>query len=193
MLSLTDTVNRSIAIIDFIAEFKVASFSTLRSIFFHNVSTSYAYRMMAKLVEYGEIERGRTHLVNEHVYWLRGRKPRQLRHSLLVSEFYRRLHEQVRIAKFEIEYTVFNKLRPDAFLAYTRADGKSYIAFVEVEISGNKFNLQKYEDLFNSGEWRNHYPVFPLLIVISNKTIKSYNKLKVIQVREDFSDIEKLK
>lgn len=49
--------------------------------------------------------------------------------------------------------------------------------------------------LFCSTLWveRNHYPVFPLLIVISNRNVKGDARLKVIQVREDFSDIEKLK
>lgn len=179
--------SRDLAITEFVRKMKVVSFSTLRQIFFSNVSLTIAYRVLGRLTEYGELEREKHYFVNEHIFWIPKRKPKQLKHALLLSEFYRRLSVEAEIVKFDVEYTTFRGLRPDAFIAYKRKDGKNFIAFVEVELSNNKFNLQKYVDLFESGEWQKVLPVFPLLIVVGNEKVRS-EKLKVVQVREDFSD-----
>jgi hypothetical protein len=180
---------RERAIIAFVANYKVASHTTLREIFFADVVDRIAYRVLKKLADYGELDRERNFLVNEYIYWIPKSKPKQIKHSLLVTEFYRHLCKEATIVRFDIEVTDFDGARPDAFAGYQRADGKKYIAFVEVEISGNEFNLQKYIDLYESGKWRDRHPVFPLIVAVTNKKyIKNDTPLKLIQIREDFED-----
>ena len=71
---------------------------------------------------------------------------------------------------------------------YTK-DNKSYIAFIEVELS-NSPDVGKYERLYRSGKYKSYFKgVFPMIYYITDKAIPKTN-LKVIRIGEDMSNLD---
>ena len=69
-------------------------------------------------------------------------------------------------------------------------NNKNYIYLVECE-NTKAFNVKKYEDLYYSRAYKDKLPAFPNIIVISNRTVKKSNKFDVIDIKLDFSNIDK--
>lgn len=184
---------RDKSILEFLADFKVASTSTLHELFFKNVSLRFAQKRLKKLDDYGYLKRIRDHFTNEYVYYL-NKLPNQLEHRLLLTDFYKKFHaiKDITIDLFENEKT-FENLRCDGILCYTYKDGK-YIAFIEVQrkSSGRPLDLKKYQDFYDSDTWQKYFPVFPQLIAITNLKVPKQDDYEVIIVKEDFSNIKNI-
>jgi len=150
--------NRDANVIDFLSEFKVAKTSTLEELFY----TSYqvATKRLTKLVEMGELSRERGGWSSEYYYFIK--KPKELRHALMLTDFYRELHKIATVVKFIPEPTLGN-IRPDAIVGF-QLNGVNRLAMIEVELSHKGFNSAKYDNF----DWTQSIEYKPELIVISN-------------------------
>ncbi|WP_427340768.1 hypothetical protein [Caloranaerobacter sp. DY30410] len=172
-------------VINFIKKFKVATTSTIAELFYPSLRV--AQRRLMTLVSHRELKRERYYINQEYMYYIK--KPKQLRHRLLLTDFYREIHK----LGFEIEYfdneVIIDDIRPDGLLAY-RYQNKAYIAFVEVEISNKGLNISKYKKLLKTGKYKKYFPVFPIIIAITDHKIPIQQDLVIIQVKEDLSNIK---
>lgn len=155
--------SRDKEVIEFITDFKVASTSTIAEVFFPSKIS--CYRRLQVLNGHNELKRIRNNINSEYVYYKK--LPKQFKHSLLVTEFYRELHKRSDIISFKIEPTMGN-IRPDAVFGYTYHT-KTYVGLLEVEISNKGFNFGKYEKFYSSGEYKNYLPVMPTVFVVGDK------------------------
>ncbi|NLY46814.1 MAG: hypothetical protein GX053_12635 [Tissierella sp.] len=172
-------------VLDFIENFKIATTDTIQELFYPSLKV--AQRRLKLLHDNKYIKRDREHFTSQFYYYIR--KPKQLKHSLLLTDFYRELNKTSSIELFKNEF-IIEDLRSDGFVAY-ELKGKKDIAFVEVEISNKGFDIEKYERLYKSMKWRKLFPKFPTIIAITDKPLPS-TRLKVIQVNEDMSNLKEV-
>lgn len=173
---------RDIRAIEFIEKFKVATTDTIAELFYPN--TKIAQRRLKIITDNKLLKREREHFTAQYYYYIR--KSNQLKHSLLLTDFYRELNKIATIEHFDSEFIV-GDLRSDGLVVY-KINGTAYVAFVEVQISNTSIDIAKYEKLHKSAKYKNFFPVFPLIIAITNKNIPDTN-LKVIQINEDIENI----
>jgi hypothetical protein len=147
-------------------------------------------RRMYRMYVAKQVKRERSHLNTEYIYYMN--KNNQFNHSLILTEFYVRLHEKgVEIDSFQVEQP-YGNIRPDG-MCICGYKGFTHYFFIEVHISNNKFNQEKYISYYGSLEWKKHFDVFPKVIIISDKKINLQpTNLKFIQIQTNFEDINKI-
>ena len=184
-------MSKSKEIVKFIEKFKAAKTSTINTIFYN--SLRYTQSKLKKMTEYGELQRVRDYYTFEYIYYV-GSKPRQMRHRLLLTDFYAKMTEiGIDIVLFENEYSEVPNIRPDGFVAYSY-NNSNYIAFIETERS-NKLDIDKYKKLYKSGDFFKRFPnaqSFPRLIAVTDKKVTPIQEFKVVKIKEDFSNISNL-
>ena len=111
---------------------------------------------------------------------------------MILSQFIAQLKiNNIEILKYKVPYKISDVIA-DAFIAM-RVNNQNYIYFVEVE-NTKKFDLNKYEKLYYSRSWKDMFPVFPSIIVITDKKINMNEKLNIIDIKLDLSNLkEKIK
>lgn len=169
---------RDAKVIDFLEEFKVASSDTLQELFFP--SQRVAQRRLAEIVEAGYCNRSRDGFGSSYIYFLK--KPKQLRHSLILTDFYREANKIVEIKKFRKEPTL-GDIKPDACFGY-ESNGIKRLACVEVELSNKGFDAEKY----NAFDWKPYFPVEPELIIVTDKKLPPV-KLKTSVIDTELTNI----
>lgn len=169
-------------IISYLETFKVATTSTLVSLFFS--CYRYGAERLALLAKRGDVTRARCLGDSyDYVYYL-GRRPKQLIHSLLLTEFHRELSTIARVIKIVPEYTC-GHVRADGFVAF-ELRGQKMIAFVEVQTRNQGLDTAKYRQLLLSGDWKGHFPVFPLVIGVTNQQkIKAPSDYRLVHIKTD--------
>jgi hypothetical protein len=177
-------VQRDLEIIDFISTFKAVSSKHIQQVF--KISPTVANRRLREVIKTNEIKRIRDNFTMNYLYYVE--KP--TKHKLIVADFYSQLINQCEIIKFEREFKVDN-IQPDVFCE-CKKNGYRYLMFVEVQLSNVEVNIQKYEDCFSSGQWKNIFSIFPRIIVISDKRYNIYSKLTIIQIDSEFKEINKI-
>lgn len=165
------TTSRDLEIREFLETYKVATTSTLEHFFFPSLSS--CQKRLKKMTDAKEIKRYRDNINGEYVYCTK--RPKQFRHSLLVTEFYREFSKNYKIVNYKIE-PVLGNIRPDAVFGYIK-NGKNYIGILEVEISNKGFNFNKYEKFNSSNEYKNFFPVMPCIFIVTNKKIDLKNRI----------------
>lgn len=177
--------NRDYMVIEFLHKFKIASTNTISELFYPSLRV--AQNRLLQMVKHKEIKRDRDNFTMEYCYYIK--KPKQLKHSLLLTNFYRELHKSgCNILQFENEVTM-GDLRSDGFVIFKHKE-KTYLNFIEVQISNNKLDTEKYRTLLISGKYKDYgLPVFPRLIAITNKNVPSIDKYKLIKINEDMNNI----
>lgn len=168
---------RDMQIVEFLDGYKIANTSTIAELFFPSAEA--CYKRLQVLSENKVIRRMRDSINNEYLYFHK-KIPKQLKHSLLVSSFYRELHRisGVNILNFKIEPTL-GDIRPDAVFAY-KYNGKNYLGLLEVEISNKGFNYGKYERFYGNGDYKSYFPAMPTVFVVGdNIKLPEDNKTKV--------------
>jgi len=177
---VTDRDKRAI---QFIADYKIATTQTISDLFYPCLRV--AQIRLKLLSENKHLKRDRDDYTSQFYYYLN--KPKQIRHSLLITDFYREFSKVAIIEMFKIEF-VIEDIRADAFIAY-EINGKKDIAFLEVQVSNTPLDVDKYEKLNKSGKLKKYnFPKFPTLFALTNKTIPKTN-LKVIKINEDTSNL----
>lgn len=171
-------------VIEFIEAMNCVSTKTIYELFYPSLRV--AQNRLKLMTENKIVKRDRDHLTSQYYYYINN-KPKQVHHNLLLANFYKELSKKATIEVFKKEF-VIEDIRPDALVIYT-VNGKSYIAFVEIELS-NQPDIPKYEALFKSGKYKEYFKgVFPLIYYVTDKTIPD-TKLKVIKISEDMNDFK---
>lgn len=160
-------------IIEFLNLYKCASTSTISKLFFNN-SLRPCNRRLKHLREHGFIKSSQEYVSTEKIHYI-NKKPTQLKHSCLCSEFASKMKLENNILKEKIEYKIGN-VRADILLINDIPE----IYLIEV-CNTKSFDLNKYLKLKNSLVWKNIFPIFPTIIVISDKEIKTSNELNIIK------------
>lgn len=182
---LTD---RDKQIIEFLNDFKCATTTTISNMFF-NGSLRPTQRRLKNLREHGYIRSYQVDILSENIHYIK-KRPTQLQHSLILSSFISELKKaDIEILKYKVSYKLENIIA-DCFLAI-RYKEKNHIYFVECE-NTKSFNISKYEELYFNRAWREVFPIFPSIIVISDRTVKKSNSFNVIDIKLDFRDIDNL-
>jgi hypothetical protein len=176
---------RDLQVVDFLNDYKVASTSTIAELFFP--SKIPCYRRLAVMYKENLVKRTRDFVSQEFIYHIKKNPPQQLKHSLLVTDFYRELHKRASIISFKIEPTM-GDIRPDAFFGY-KLNGRNYLGLLEVEISNKGFNYNKYEKFFSSQQYKNYMPIMPdIFIVGDNVKISPSSNLKYRIINTQFTN-----
>lgn len=177
-------------IIQFLKDFKVATTTTISQIYF-NSSIRPCQRRLKFLSEHGYIKSHQENVITEKIHYVK-RKPINLKHALILSQFIAQLKiNNIEILKYKVPYKISDVIA-DAFIAM-RINNQNYIYFVEVE-NTKKFDLNKYEKLYYNRSWKEMFPVFPSIIVITDKKINMNEKLNIIDIKLDLSNLkEKIK
>jgi hypothetical protein len=175
-------------VLDFLEMFNCATTTQLTKLFY--MTTVFPYnksrRRLKILYDDKYVKRVRNSINMEYVYYLK--KNNQFNHSLILTEFYVQLHELVEIDKFEVEQP-YGNIRPDG-MAICGYKGFTHYFFIEVHISNNRFNQDKYINYYGSREWKQYFDVFPKIIIISDKKVDlKPTNLKFIQIKQNCEDI----
>lgn len=172
---------RDIEVIEFVKAFKAAGTDTICKLYYPSLAV--AQRRLKAITEAGELKRMRDHISTEYIYY--DKKPRQLKHALTATAFYRELCSRSQVLSFKLEPTL-GSIRPDALFAY-RYQGKGYLGVLEVELSNKGFDYNKYLR-FAKDEFQNFFPVVPIIYVVGNTISVSGSKLDMVSIKADLSD-----
>lgn len=176
-------------IIKFLNDYKCANTSTIANIFF-NGSTRPCNRRLKNLREHGFIKSSQEFVCLEQIHYI-NKKPTQLKHSCIVSNFIGELYKNnIEILKTKVEFKI-GSVRSDLLLV-CKIDGKTKIFFIEVCNTKN-FDLDKYLKLKNSYIWKEYFPVFPSIIVVSDKPYKDNKTLNIINMSLDLNNFLNIK
>lgn len=160
-------------IINFLNEFKCATTTTISELFF-NGSKRPTTRRLKHLREHGFIKSSQEYVSIEQVHYI-NKKPKQIKHTTICSSFYSLFNQENNIVKSRIEFKIGN-VRSD--LLIVTEEPKIYL----IEICNTKaFDLNKYINLKRSMEWKKYFPVFPDIIVVSDKKVNKSNELNIIE------------
>lgn len=177
--------NRDKEIIQFLKDFKAATTTTISDLFF-NSSVRPCQRRLKFLNEHGYIKSYQENVITEKIHYIK-RKPTNLQHALILSKFIAKLKiSNIEILKYKVHYKIDNIIA-DAFIAI-RVQNENRIYFVEVE-NTKKFNLEKYEKLYYSRSWKEVFPIFPGILVITNRKVNRNNYLSITDIKLDLSNL----
>ena len=76
-------------------------------------------------------------------------------------------------------------------LLVCKINGKTQIFFIEV-CNAKKFDIKKYIKLKESLKWKTTFPIFPNIIVISNKPVDKHKSLNIITLDLDLNNFNTL-
>lgn len=178
-------------VLDMLSLLNCATLSQIYRMFYadHSQGLTICRRRMKKLYDNKLVKRERNHANTEYVYYLQ--KNNQFTHSLALTEFYVQLRQLAEIDKFEAEQP-YGNIRPDA-MAIVGYNGYTHYFFIEVHISNNKFNQDKYLSYYASREWKQCFDVFPKVLILSDKKVDIMpSPLKFIQINQNCEDINKI-
>lgn len=185
MIRLTQRDND---IIDFLNEVKVADTQTLCNIFFNGKLRASQLRLKA-LADYKYIKAYRENVISQNIYYVK-RKPSQIKHSLILSQFIGKLYSLgIEVLKIKVPLKV-GKVIADGFIAI-KYNNEPKIFLIEVE-NTKYFDTGKYIELKQTREYKSKFPVMPSIICISDKNNKTDDRLDIIFLKTDLSDIENL-
>lgn len=160
-------------IIEFLNQYKCATTSTISDLFF-NGSRRPTTRRLKHLKEHGFIKSSQEFVSVEQVHYI-NKKPSQLKHSCICSQFVSKMKIENNIIKEKIEFKI-GSVRADILLI--TEEPKIYL----IEVCNTKpFDLNKYIKLKRSMIWKDIFPIFPDIIVISDKKINKSNEINIIE------------
>jgi hypothetical protein len=158
-------------IIRFIERVGVASTGQVERMFFSEQKHPgvKARERLRAIVAAGKLKRDRLYPGGQYFHFIK--RPGLPEHSLLITDFYIALSKMPgRIEVWELE-PQFDHCRPDAFCEYVRGRWH-YLLCVEAErMTGNPLNQGKYEAFLAAGKWRDRWPQFPRVVVLTDKRV----------------------
>ena len=185
-MRLTDRDNQ---IIEFIEICGVVDTETICKMFFSDGLRPCQIRLK-QLVDNKYIKKiERETFLDQNVFYI-NKKPKQIKHKLLFSKFIAELVGLgAEIVKIKSPLKI-NNVIADGFIAYKLGE-ENKIVLVEIELT-KYFNLKKYEELYYSKKWKDMFPVFPSIAVVTDKKVTKSNAFTVIDIKTDFSDIKNI-
>ena len=180
---------RDIEIIEFIKQCGVVDTQTICKIYFDGGLRTCQIRLK-KLVDNKYIKKiERETFLEQNVFYI-NKKPKQIKHKLLFSKFVAELQSLgAEILKIKSPLRIDNVIA-DGFIAY-KLGGENKILLVEIELT-KYFNLKKYEELYYSKKWKDMFPVFPSIVVISDKRVEKSTRYTVIDIKTNFEDMKNI-
>ena len=177
---------RDIKIKEFLKEVSVADTKTI-SILFFNGSLRACQNRLKKLVDIKYIKCFREGIPGQNIFYI-GRKPKSWKHKIVFSQLLGVLQlNEIKILKHRTPLKV-GPVIADGFIAINYK-GKNKIYLVEVERTKN-FNINKYIDLYYSRKWKELFPVFPSILVITDKKVEKCDKLNITTCKLDLSNLK---
>ena len=185
-MRLTD---RDMQIIVFIKVCGVVDTETICKMYFDGGLRTCQIRLK-KLVDNKYLKKiERETFLDQNVFYI-NKKPKQIKHKLLFSKFVAELQSLgAEILKIRSPLKI-NNVIADGFIAY-KLNNENKILLVEIELT-KYFNLKKYEELYYSRKWKEMFPVFPCIAVVTDKTVEKSSAFTVIDIKTDFSDIKNI-
>ena len=176
-------------IIEFLKNCKCADTFTIHNIFFKGALRTTQLRLQ-KLEEAGYIKSFREDILKPKIYYVKN-KPKSYKHAIKVSQFIGELHKQnIEILKYKVPYKIGNIIADGLFVIRVNEDVK--ILFLEVELQ-KYFNLNKYNELYYSRAWKEVFPVFPKIVVVSDKRVDTDKKFNIIKIDTEFKNIDDIR
>ena len=180
--------DRDLKLIEFLNNNKCATTETLSHIFFNGSLRACQHRLK-KLADIGEIKAFRENILTQNIYYTK-RKPTSYKHALKVTQFIGELYKHdIEILKSKVPYKLGNIIADALFVV--RINGDVKILFLEVELQ-KYFNLDKYNELYYSRIWREVFPVFPSIVVVSDKKVNTDNKFNIVKIDTEFKNINNI-
>lgn len=179
---------KDIEIISFIQEFGAVTANQIHKLFFSNPDQGelLARQQLRRIVANGDIQREIDRKTGKYVYFT---KKALSGKNLLVTEFYLKLFlGPGRIKDFENNFSVGN-IRPSAYVTYLYQN-RIYLIFLEVQYAQNPLDLQKYEQLYESGAWK--LPAFPKIVIISDHWRRKTSGLNVSVIPTSLENWEQI-
>lgn len=171
---------------EFLKEVSVADTKTI-SILFFNGSLRACQNRLKKLVDIKYIKCFRESIPGQNIFYI-GRKPKSWKHKIVFSQ----LLSELKLKDIEIlKYRTPLKVGPviaDGFIAINE-NGINKIYLIEVERTKN-FNVNKYIDLYYNRKWKDLFPIFPSILVITDKKIEVNDKLNITTCKLDLSNLK---
>lgn len=182
-MRLTERDRRIIA---FLHDFEAADTDQLRRLFFpHQKQSKFLARKNLREIVEMEPDIKRDETGGRYVYYT---NKKQLRHKLLITEFYIQLVNGPGAVLAYDRHPSFGKtriVRPDMYVEY-ECRGMVYFMCLEVQISANPLNLEKYERWKLSGEYR---PPFPWVVIVSWRDPKVKTSVMMKWLPVDFKGL----
>lgn len=174
-------------VIEFVTEFRAVYSRHVQRLFFyrHKQGQRQANRTLRKLWQAGELRRTKDQYTDRLIYYVGNRH--QLRHKLLITSVYVRLLDHD-LQEFRREYCI-GAYQTDAFCRF-RHSGREYLYFVEVQISHQPVDVEKYEKIAAARLWPER--VFPRVLLVSDRRQKIQSPVRVVQIKTDFSNWEEV-
>lgn len=176
-------------IIDFLKNCKCADTQTINNIFFNSGSLRTTQIRLQKLQCNDYIKSFREDIISQNIWYVRN-KPKSYKHAIKVTQFIGELHKLgIEIIKYKVPYKLHNIIADS--LLVIRLNGEVKILFLEVELM-KYFDLKKYQDLYYSRSWKEVFPIFPSIVVITDKKVDTDNKFNIIKINTEFLNIQDL-
>ena len=132
----------------------------------------------------------RQDILKPKIYYIK-KKPKSYKHAIKVSQFIGELHKQnIEILKYKVPYKVGNIIADGLFVV--KIDGEVNILFLEVVLQ-KYFNLNKYNELYYSRAWKEIFPVFPKIVVVSDKRVDTDKKFNIAKIDTEFNNIDDIR
>lgn len=171
---------------EFLLEVEVSDTKTI-SILFFNGSLRRCQQRLKILTDINFIRYFRDGIPGQNIFYT-GRKPKSWKHKIIFSQ----LLAELKLKDIEVlKYRTPLKIGPviaDGFIAIND-NGINKIYLIEVERTKN-FNVNKYIDLYYNKKWKDLFPVFPNILVITDKKIELHNKLNIKKCKLNLSDLK---
>lgn len=190
MVVIEMITDRDKEILKYMCEYKYATIKQLEKIFFKEQQYSYniARRRMDRLVKAGYVNTHKLDTNGKIVYILNDSEekinPPSL-HRLLVLDVLAELHYLgMDVKEFSVEKVWMDgKVRSDAFIVVDILD-KRYRFFLEVHISNNKHNLEKYSKLYETREVQGYISSnkYPRVLLITDRSYKNLDCIENVDV-----------
>ncbi len=190
--------DRDQKILRYMEEYKYGTIEQLKKVFCTHQDSGYNIirRRMTEIhkCDYIKIERDKN--TNKLIYvWNEKKLNLPTRHRMLVLDVMANLYVLgAEIQQFDIEKMWMDgKIRSDAFTVFT-ANGNSnkhrYQYFVEVHLSNNPHNLEKYDSLYESGEVQTYLGrnTYPRVLLVTDRRFNinlKYTKVVTFNTRLD--------
>ena len=171
-------------LIRFIDDFRCATTSQIKGVFYSDVTLRRCQQRLNKLLEYKELKRFRKHIDSEYIYYS-GQQPKEIQHMLWRVDAYMELNSKYKLVEFIPEYNCYG-IRADAYFEVWQ-NGLVTPYFLEIQLS-NFFKPEKYEKPYSNGGWTTKWSNFPKIIAITKKNINFKHDildLKIIKFGEN--------
>lgn len=173
--------------------FKCMNTEQIRKLVYDNADIRYVRKRLQLLCERNLIYRNenKRYINQQYVYHLTKSTPKQASHRLkLVDTFIALISiPNAKINDFRVEYEAGKGVRSDGYIEIDLNGKERHLIFLEVH-NWNKFNFNKYIELYKSGEYKK-YQTFPKVAIITDDKLDIPKDCEVefIKINGDLSNI----